>query len=192
MTDRVKGAIFDILGSRLGSPGLLPALRVLDLFAGAGSLGLESVSRGAGGCVFVERDARAVRVLRRNLGALDAGQSLRLVTADAWTCSVGGLVDDGELFGLVFVDPPYVESRDVEPAGKVPRLLRRLAGSGALAPEAEIVVHHERRVSLTAEPSDGWTVADRREYGTTAISFVVLASATSGQPPDAGLPSVDD
>ncbi|MCH7814456.1 MAG: RsmD family RNA methyltransferase [Planctomycetes bacterium] len=71
--DRIKEAVFDILGARWGSPGTVPPLWVADLFAGSGSLGLEAVSRGARGCVFVERDraaqlARHVEQLRPVLG----------------------------------------------------------------------------------------------------------------------------
>src|SRR5436190_21269529 len=63
--DRVREALFSILGDVGG-------LRVLDLFAGSGALGIEALSRGAASARFVDRDARAVAAIRRNLEAVGA------------------------------------------------------------------------------------------------------------------------
>ena len=97
-SDRVREALLSMLGSRLGS---FEDLRVADLFAGSGALGLEALSRGAASATFVESDAQAVAAIRRNaqkLGAIDraqviAGSALALPRADP--------------FDLIFADPPY-------------------------------------------------------------------------------------
>ncbi|MCP4248754.1 MAG: 16S rRNA (guanine(966)-N(2))-methyltransferase RsmD [bacterium] len=171
MPDRIKEAVFDILGARWGSPGAVPPLWVADLFAGSGSLGLEAVSRGARGCVFVERDRAALRVLDRNISALDADQSLRVVKASAWVCPVEWLVDPGQRLSLLLVDPPYRDSADGGPQGPVTRLLVRLGRCRVLADGAWLVLHHERRVQYDPAELERWALVDRREYGSAAVCF---------------------
>ena len=175
MSDRVKEAVFDVLGSWLRTPGHLPPVQVLDLFAGSGALGIEAVSRGAVGCVFVERNARVVRVLRDNLDALQAEPALHIEIADAWSCPAAGLRRDRPAFGLVFVDPPYRNARDISPSGQVPALLDRITRGNLLTDEVVIVLHHEGSVRYQPVEAGSWTVADRRQYGGTAISFVIRA-----------------
>lgn len=173
MPDRVREAIFDMLGSWFGMPGYLPPIQVLDLFAGSGAMGLEAVSRGAAGCVFVERHVGAVRVLNANLAALQADPGLYVVGADAWACPINRLRPKGQTIGLVFVDPPYRDARDTTPAGKVSGLLERIMGADLLSDDVVIVLHHERSVDYEPVAGRPWAVARRREYGSTAISFVI-------------------
>ena len=185
MPDRIKEAVFDVLGSWLGTPGRLPPLEVLDLFAGSGSLGLEAVSRGAAGCVFVERHAQAVGVLRDNLGALQAEPGLRVEVADVWACPAARLRHNRSPFGLVFLDPPYRDARDSAPAGRVCGLLNRIMMGGLLAEEVVVVLHHERTVRYEPSPGAAWVVARRREYGTTAISYLTRGDSPPGPGPAA-------
>src|SRR5437764_5683819 len=76
--DRVRETLFSMLASRLGS---LEGLRIADLFAGSGALGLEALSRGAASGTFVENDAKAAAILRRNIDKLGASAQLLTVTA---------------------------------------------------------------------------------------------------------------
>jgi 16S rRNA (guanine966-N2)-methyltransferase len=68
--DRAKVALFDWLGAQLSQPGDLPPIHVLDMFCGAGSLGIEALSRGVASCTFVEKDKEALQSLRMNLAQL--------------------------------------------------------------------------------------------------------------------------
>lgn len=97
--DRTRETLFNILASRLGS---FEGLQVADLFAGSGALGLESLSRGAEHCLFVEQDAAAVRALRANIAALRA-QTRCSVQAG----SVLSLGPARQPYDLVLLDPPY-------------------------------------------------------------------------------------
>lgn len=172
MTDRVKEALFDILGARLGTPGQLPPVWVLDIFAGSGAMGLEAVSRGATGCVFVERAKASRHILQANLDALQAGPTLSLVAADAWRYRWEAVAKPEQRFGLVVVDPPYRDARDTSPTGKVPRLLDRLAIAGVLTDDALLVLHHEKAVRFPESLNQAWLTVDCRDYGRTAITFM--------------------
>jgi 16S rRNA (guanine966-N2)-methyltransferase len=97
--DRVRETLFNWLQP------VLPGARVLDLFAGSGALGLETVSRGAREAVLVERDARLAAMLRDTVARLDAGRQVEVAQADAlsWLRRPA----PAQPFDLVFVDPPF-------------------------------------------------------------------------------------
>lgn len=97
--DRTRETLFNMLASRLGG---FEDLRVADLFAGSGALGLEALSRGAAHCLFVEQDADALKAIRANVAALDA-RARSEIRAD----SVLALPATTHTFDLVLVDPPY-------------------------------------------------------------------------------------
>jgi 16S rRNA (guanine966-N2)-methyltransferase len=96
--DRVRETLFSMLASRLGS---FEELRVADLFAGSGALGLEALSRGAASATFVENDAKAAAAIRRNAEKLGA-------TANVLGGSALSL-PRSEPFDLIFADPPYAQ-----------------------------------------------------------------------------------
>ncbi|MBV9842822.1 MAG: 16S rRNA (guanine(966)-N(2))-methyltransferase RsmD [Sphingomonadaceae bacterium] len=95
-SDRAREALFSMLASRLGD---FVGLRVIDLFAGTGALGLEALSRGAAHCTFIEQDAAALAALRANIAVLGANADVRAQSASA-------ALPAGP-FDLAFLDPPY-------------------------------------------------------------------------------------
>lgn len=97
--DRTRETLFSMLTSRLGT---LEGLRVADLFAGSGALGLEALSRGAGQCLFVEQDRSAVDVIRANISTFDAQKRSKVEGG-----SVMQLRAVNEPYDLVLLDPPY-------------------------------------------------------------------------------------
>ncbi len=94
--DRARETLFSMLASRLGS---FEDLRVADLFAGSGALGLEALSRGAAEAVFVEQDPAAIAAIRRNTDTL--GATIRLLTNSAHA------LPPAQPFDLILADPPY-------------------------------------------------------------------------------------
>jgi 16S rRNA (guanine966-N2)-methyltransferase len=96
--DRVRETLFSMLASRLGS---FEGLRVADLFAGSGALGLEALSRGAESATFVEKEPEAVASMRRNAEKLGAGDRVRIIPGSALS------LPRSEPFELIFADPPY-------------------------------------------------------------------------------------
>jgi 16S rRNA (guanine966-N2)-methyltransferase len=95
--DRTREALFSMLTSRIGS---FEGLRVADLFAGSGALGLEALSRGASACLFVEQDRAALDALKANIATLGA-------RADVRAQSVMTLAPAPESYDLILMDPPY-------------------------------------------------------------------------------------
>jgi 16S rRNA (guanine966-N2)-methyltransferase len=97
--DRTRETLFSMLMSRLGS---FEGLKVADLFAGSGALGIEALSRGAESCLFAEQDAAAIRALRTNLANLQATQR-----ADVRAASVLTLGPSSAPLDIILLDPPY-------------------------------------------------------------------------------------
>ena len=163
--DRVKETVFSVLGHHYGTLGELPTLIVADVFAGSGAFGLEALSRGARHCTFFEREKAALVALQQNVAALAAEGASCIATRDAWT-SAGK--HTGEPFELVFLDPPYRESLDSSPAGRVCEFLSHLPG----APNGTLVVlHHSATVDWVRAVPPGWSVADARHIGTNGITI---------------------
>src|SRR5439155_22045234 len=140
----------------------LDGARVLDLFAGAGGVGLEALSRGAGDVTFVERDARAVAALRENVAALGAGKAATVRRGDVLR-ELQALYQAGERFDIVFLDPPY-------DASLVDTTLEALGGGGLLLAEAWVIAQH---FTKRAPPERiGALLAFRtRRFGETTLTF---------------------
>lgn len=149
MTDRAREGLFSSLG------GVVVGARVLDLYAGSGSLGLEALSRGATSAVFVDHDSSAQKALATNIAAVGMGG---VVVADS---AASYLADARGIFDLVFVDPPYGE----EP-GDVGFVLEHL--EPLLVPGGVLVLH--RRKGDAAVPVPGWLAETAvRSYGDTQL-----------------------
>ncbi|MEX2252905.1 MAG: 16S rRNA (guanine(966)-N(2))-methyltransferase RsmD [Thermoleophilaceae bacterium] len=149
--DRVREALFSILGPVEG-------LRVLDLFAGSGALGIEALSRGADTAVFVDSDRRAVRAVRGNLDAAGMDGRADVVRADALRY-LSRARAAGCSFGLILLDPPYDAARRLaEPlAQRLPDLL---------SDDARIVTESDKRDPLLLE----LPLELERTYGDTRIA----------------------
>jgi 16S rRNA (guanine966-N2)-methyltransferase len=152
-SDRVREALFSLLAGVEGA-------RVLDLFAGTGALGIESLSRGAASAVFVERDADALAVLRANLDALGLGAEQASVRRAGARAAMRAACRRRETYDLVFIDPPYRRARDMGPG--LSALLPPL-----LAPEARVVVESDWREPLQLD----LPIEHQRRYGDTSITI---------------------
>lgn len=153
MGDRIRGSLFNILGDLTGK-------RVLDAFAGSGSLGLECVSRGATEAVFIERDRQAQKVIQENIVTLGANDSAKLIRASV---SAWSETRPNELFDLILVDPPY---NDLQ-LSTVFRLKNHMQPNGLM------VLSYPGRESTPTV--NGVVVVDKRSYGDAALAFYRLA-----------------
>jgi len=146
----------------------LPGARVLDLFAGAGGVGLEALSRGAAEVVFVERDARAVAALRENVAALGVAAAARVKRGDVLR-ELEGLYRAGERFDVVFLDPPY-------DAGLVETTLESLGGGGLPLAEGWVIAQHFTK-RAPAERVGSLFAFRTRRFGETTLTFYRCAAA---------------
>jgi 16S rRNA (guanine966-N2)-methyltransferase len=153
-TDRVRESIFNVLAARLDFDGI----RVLDLFAGTGALGIEAISRGAAHCTFVEQSGRTASVVRDNLQALDITAQGSVVVSDA----IAFLQTSALPFDLVFADPPYA-------ATIVDRLIHDLFALGVVAPGGLFVFEHS--AFTHGHSTDRAEFLLEKTFGDTAISL---------------------
>ncbi len=156
--DRVRESIFDILASRLGTS--FEGLRVLDLFAGTGAMGLEALSRGAASVILVDTGAEARGVIRDNIEAFGAGGVAKLLRRDATALGPSGTMGR---FDLIFLDPPYGRGLGV-------KALTSAREGGWIAPDATIVLEESRDATLALP--EGFVLDDRREYGAAAVHII--------------------
>lgn len=150
-TDRVREALFNLLGARIDLGGAA----VADLFAGSGALGLEALSRGAAHVTFVERHGPTLALARRNAAALGVEDQAAFVRADAVRALRRETLGT---FDLVLADPPY----DLDGLADLPALARP-----ALAVGGVVALEHDARHAFDDAP--GWLLS--RTYGGTVVSL---------------------
>jgi 16S rRNA (guanine966-N2)-methyltransferase len=158
-SDRAREGLFGAVTASLGG---LDGARVLDLFAGSGAVGLESLSRGAADVLMVESDPRAARVIRENITAIGL-PGARLVTDRADRALARG--PGGTTRDFVFADPPYaVSNSDIE------RILAALVDHAWLAPGALVVVERAARSDPLTWPA-GYLGDRCRRYGEAVLWY---------------------
>ena len=154
--DRIRQVIFSSLAEQI------PGARVLDLFAGTGSFGIEALSRGAATATFVEQDAEAVQCIRDNLLHCHLQGDVRQANVQIYLVK-----PPAERFDLIFADPPYVKSSgdlDDDP------LLTQLIAF--LEPDGLFVWEHYAGQRL--KNANFWEIIRHRDYGETGLTFLRL------------------
>ena len=155
--DRVKESLFNILHTVEGA-------YFLDIYAGCGNVGLEALSRGARGSVFVEKDLRLVEAIRENIRLLGFERRGEVIAAGAEQ-GIRRLGKRGERFDILFADPPY-------DGDFLPEILRCLEGTGLLAENGIIVLQHSVREDPKESLTQTLVMTDQRRYGDTLLSFL--------------------
>ena len=160
-SDRAREGLFSMLASRIGS---FEDLRVADLFAGTGALGLEALSRGAAFCLFVDNEAEARALIRSNIEKFGLTGVTRIFRRDADDLGPAGTMPP---FDLAFLDPPYGQ-------GLAEKALAALAEGKWLVPGAIIVAEERAGTSIALPPH--FAELDKRTYGDTQIVICRYAS----------------
>jgi 16S rRNA (guanine966-N2)-methyltransferase len=152
-SDLLRGVIFNMLAAEG------PFERVADLYAGSGALGIEALSRGAAFATFIEQNARACRVIQRNLDAarFSGNDQVMCATLPAAIDRLTGVYD------LILLDPPYE-------SGELPNALGKLAVSEHLAPGVIVVAEHRATAALP-DAIGPLAVWKRRRQGDAAVTF---------------------
>ena len=151
--DRVRETLFSMLASRLGS---FDGLRVADLFAGSGALGLEALSRRAAFACFVENDLKAAAAIRANAADLGALDRLQILGGSAL------VLPKSEPFDLLFADPPYAP-------GSGSAVVKAVADADWLAPAGWMAVETARGDQV--DPGT-WTIDAERDVGRARLTLL--------------------
>ncbi len=152
MSERARNALFNSISAEL------PGSRVLDAFAGSGSLGIEAISRGAHEAVFIEKDRLAAKIIQKNVDTLNIQNTKVIKTTVSNWLDTG----DGEKFDIIFADPPYHDTQ----FSTVERLF------GLLKPGALMVLSHPGKGEVPSKT--GVVVVDNRSYGNLNLTFYRL------------------
>lgn len=163
---RVREAMFSILAGRV------PGARVLDLYAGAGTLGLEALSRGAASVDFVERSRTHAAIILQNLEGLQQADAGRVKIRE-----VGDFIrrfGDAPPYDLILVDPPYR-------VNELKRILPLLSRVPIITSTGVVLVEHERRLPDSTWSS--WQVVQTHHYGDTDLTLLRQATSDPGPTP---------
>lgn len=152
--DRVKEALFNILGARINDAD------VLDLFAGTGSIGIEALSRGANSVVFADANRLSIKLLHENLKILSADEKVRVCQTTAAQC-IEILAKEKAGFDLIFLDPPFDE-------GLLPDIMAKISRNCLLRADGILIVEHPGKLAISG---DGFTGFLTRSYGDIGLSF---------------------
>jgi 16S rRNA (guanine966-N2)-methyltransferase len=151
--DRVREALFSMLASRMGS---FEGLRIADLYAGSGALGLEALSRGAAFAIFVEADGSAQAAIKANAAKLGVAERVRILGGSALA------LPRSEPFDLIFADPPYAP-------GSGSKIVKAVSDADWLAAGGWMSVETDRRDPV--EPGS-YEIEVEREIGRTRITLL--------------------
>jgi 16S rRNA (guanine(966)-N(2))-methyltransferase RsmD len=177
ITDRVKESLFNVLGN-FDLPG---GAVVADLFCGVGSLGLETLSRGAEFVTFVEQDPKIIVTLERNIEKAGFIKESKVIRANAFKIgappaaasarisNIEYRISNVQKYDLVFVDPPYILTQDVQsdsPLSKLFELLQEQAADDSMA-----IVRTDHRTFLLDRYGQ-FQVVERRKWGTMAVTIM--------------------
>ncbi len=152
-SDRVKESIFNILR------GEIEGKRVLDIFAGVGSLGIEALSHGAESVTFVDSSSSSLRVLKKNLENLRLQDQSIMLHLDG----LKALAKLESGFQVIFADPPYLK-------GYVQKIVDSIAKSSVLEIGGILVLEHHKKENFES-PEDKLLLLKQRKFGDTVISI---------------------
>lgn len=150
--DRVKTALFDILRPKIAGA------RVLDMFAGSGSVGIEALSQGAEHCVFLDIEPKAVKTIRENLEATRLAAQAEVRQTDAFKY----VRNTQKSFSLIFIAPPQYKGLWVEALQTIAERPERVASGGIIVVQIDPREYEEQNLSAFEK-------VDEREYGNSAL-----------------------
>jgi len=168
-SDRVKEAAFGILGSRVAGA------RVLDLFAGCGSLGIEALSRGAKSVTFVDFNPKCIKVIRENIMTKlhTPGVCNFYVARTDAIRAIRRFGGNKDIFDIIMLDPPYYK-------GLVKKCLHEIEACGIIANSGLVLAEHSKRDELPEEVGN-LRLVESRKYSNTGVSIYENTGNISGQ-----------
>ena len=154
--DRLKETLFNILHSRI------PGSVVMDVFSGTGAIGVEAISRGAGRVVFVERNPKAIALIRQNLELCGIKDGFDVIQEDVFK-ALRSFARQNSHFDIIFFDPPY----DWEPYHD---LLKLTIKPELVSQQTSVVIEHRRKAALP-DSGEGYQRYRIVRQGDSCLSF---------------------
>jgi 16S rRNA (guanine(966)-N(2))-methyltransferase RsmD len=163
-SDQVKEAIFNLVPNHIYQDGV-----GLDLFAGTGALGIEALSRGCAKMIFVDRHTQAIKVIYKNIHALNLGDRCLIYKQDVRR-AVHLLAKKTDRFHIIFLDPPYAWEH-------VDQLLHVIAQKELLIPGGALVLESAKDRQL-AQQYHHLILAKHHDYGNTAVRIYIKGESS--------------
>jgi 16S rRNA (guanine966-N2)-methyltransferase len=193
ITDKVKESLFEYLEDEL------QGARVADIFAGTGTIGFEALSRGAHSIVFLERDRKAMELLRKNVATLSVQAETLCWPTDVMKTSFRPKNVEGMTpFDMAFFDPPYRMVQDILPGRLLFKSLERLARDDVTSESALLVFRTPRDAAF--QLPEAWQLERKLEYSRMEVHWFrkqaqpateeILEEASAEEPSDAADPSI--
>ncbi|MDD5617683.1 MAG: 16S rRNA (guanine(966)-N(2))-methyltransferase RsmD [Candidatus Omnitrophica bacterium] len=157
--DKIRKSLFDILSNVVGGSVFL------ELFAGSGAVGIESLSNGAKEVVFIDNDRKCCKIIENNLrdlGLVSGESNVAILAQDAFR-AIEFLHKQARKFDIVFLDPPYYEDL-------AKKTLQKISACDILAPHALVVAEHNKK-DVLEESYLNLTCFKQKRYGDTLLSF---------------------
>ena len=164
ITDRVKESLFSVLYKY----DLPEDAIVADLFSGVGSMGLESLSRAAKFVTFVDKDYNIVKILKKNIERAGFTEQSKVIKANAFNIEID-IAPEEQKCTLVFVDPPYIKSKDTQEDSQLGKLLNSL--SHKISDNGIVVVRTSSDVTIS-DTYECLEVLERRQWGTMNVNIL--------------------
>lgn len=158
-TDRLKETLFNMLQYQIAGS------RFLDLFSGSGAIGIEALSRGAKGAVFVEQNPRAVSCIKDNLKTTGLENCAVVIEADVFAAlkELGGR-EENHAFDFIFMDPPYNHQYEQQ-------VLKYLSDSKLADSSTKVIIEASKETDLNWISSFGWQIDKIKMYKTNQHIF---------------------
>ena len=163
LKDLTKESIFNIINHSNKFQISIKSSKILDLFAGVGSFGMECLSRGAKKVVFIEKYVRAIEILKKNLKNLNLDENYEIIEKNVYDNST--LLSLKNKFNIIFIDPPYKDK-------SLDQVLMKIRQGNILDKNGIIIIHRHKKENDSFLPN--FKIIDEKKYGISKIFFLTI------------------
>jgi len=160
LKDIVRESIFNIIEHSKNEFVNLNSAKVLDLFSGTGSFGIECISRGAEKVIFFENYINSIKVLKKNLDLLKLNKHSKIIEKDTYNISQSQL--NLKKFDLIFLDPPFKDN-------KINQLIEKIKKMKITSKDSLIIIHRNKKIAENI--SNNLIISKEKNYGLSKIIF---------------------
>ena len=160
LRDLVRESIFNIIEHSKNEFVNLNRAKVLDLFSGTGSFGIECISRGAETVIFFENYTNSIKVLKKNLNLLKLNKHSKIIEKDTYNISQSQL--NLKKFDLIFLDPPFKDN-------KINQLIEKIKKMKITSKDSLIIIHRNKKIAENI--SKNLIISKEKNYGLSKIIF---------------------